>query len=93
MAERGSNLVVVINLGSANVRMGFASQDVPFNIPHCIVRCINPQEGKEQKFSVRDQMLNYRASSSQNAERESAYDIVKEKIPVIFLLDYVWLCS
>jgi hypothetical protein len=39
------------------------------------------------------QMLNYRASSSQNAERESAYDIVKEKIPVIFLLDYVWLCS
>ncbi|KAG8044077.1 hypothetical protein GUJ93_ZPchr0453g6565 [Zizania palustris] len=35
IAERGANLVV-INPGSANVRMGFASQDVPFNIPHCI---------------------------------------------------------
>jgi actin-related protein 8 len=84
MAERGSNLVV-INPGSANVRMGFASQDVPFNIPHCIARHINPQEGKELKFSVRDQMLNCRASSSQNAERESAYDIIAALMKIPFL--------
>ncbi|XP_039821771.1 actin-related protein 9 isoform X1 [Panicum virgatum] len=84
MAERGSNLVV-INPGSANVRMGFASQDVPFNIPHCIARRINPQEGKEPKFSVRDQMLNCRASSSQNAERESAYDIIAALMKIPFL--------
>jgi hypothetical protein len=51
-------------VGSANVRMGFASQDVPFNIPHCIVRCINPQEGKEQKFSVRDQVMQIRGRPS-----------------------------
>jgi len=44
-------------VGSANVRMGFASQDVPFNIPHCVARRINPQEGKEPKFSVRDQVI------------------------------------
>ncbi|KAL2601191.1 hypothetical protein AAZV13_10G153500 [Glycine max] len=37
MSERGSNLVV-INPGSANVRIGLASQDTPFNIPHCIAR-------------------------------------------------------
>jgi len=84
MAERGSNLVV-INPGSANVRMGFASQDVPFNIPHCIARRINPQEGKEPKFSVQDQMLNCRASSSQNAERESAYDIIAALMKIPFL--------
>ncbi|KAK8448454.1 hypothetical protein SEVIR_7G016900v4 [Setaria viridis] len=84
MAERGSNLVV-INPGSANVRMGFASQDVPFNIPHCIARHINPQEGEEPKFSVRDQMLNCRATSSQNAERESAYDIIAALMKIPFL--------
>ncbi|CAL5033392.1 unnamed protein product [Urochloa decumbens] len=84
MAERGANLVV-INPGSANVRMGFASQDVPFNIPHCIARRINPQEGEEPKFSVRDQMLNCHATSSQNAERESAYDIIAALMKIPFL--------
>jgi len=39
------------------------------------------------------QMLNCCVSSSQNAERESAYDIVKEKIPVIFLLDWTMFGS
>jgi hypothetical protein len=39
------------------------------------------------------QMLNCRATSSQDAERESAYDIVKENIPIIFLSDYAVLCS
>lgn len=40
--------------------MGFASQDVPFNIPHCIARRINPQEGEEPRFSVRDQVMQIR---------------------------------
>jgi hypothetical protein len=35
------------------------------------------------------QMLNCHATSSQNAERESAYDIVKEDYSELFLLDYV----
>ncbi|EMS64507.1 hypothetical protein TRIUR3_09802 [Triticum urartu] len=51
LAERGSNLVV-INPGSMNVRMGFASQDVPFNIPHCIAR----HKNDAPKLSVRDQI-------------------------------------
>lgn len=84
MAERGSNLVV-INPGSANVRMGFASQDVPFNIPHCVARRINMQEGEEPRFSVRDQMLNCHATPSQNAERESAYDIIAALMKIPFL--------
>lgn len=50
-------------VGSANVRMGFASQDVPFNIPHCIARRINPQEGEEPKFSLRDQVMEIRGRS------------------------------
>ncbi|KAF3650763.1 putative transcription factor MYB1R1-like [Capsicum annuum] len=36
-AERGTN-IVVINPGSANIRIGLAQQDTPFNIPHCISR-------------------------------------------------------
>ncbi|XP_066346730.1 actin-related protein 9 isoform X3 [Miscanthus floridulus] len=86
MAERGSNLVV-INPGSGNVRMGFANQDVPFNIPHCIARRINPQEGEEPRFSARDQMLNCHAISSQNAERESAYDIIAALMKIPFFDD------
>ncbi|TVT96889.1 hypothetical protein EJB05_57886 [Eragrostis curvula] len=84
MAERGSNLVV-INPGSANVRMGFASQDVPFNIPHCIARRINPQQDEEPRFSVRDQMLNCHATPSMNAERERAYDIIAALMKIPFL--------
>ncbi|KAK1677108.1 hypothetical protein QYE76_037956 [Lolium multiflorum] len=52
MAERGANLVV-INPGSTNVRMGFASQDVPFNVPHCIAR----HKNDAGKLSVRDQVM------------------------------------
>ncbi|KAL6650446.1 hypothetical protein ACP70R_009371 [Stipagrostis hirtigluma subsp. patula] len=96
MAERGSNLVV-INPGSANVRMGFASQDVPFNIPHCIARRISPQQEETPRLSVRDQvlqiqrslsimlMLNHHATSSQNAERERAYDIIASLLKIPFL--------
>ncbi|KAB2619849.1 actin-related protein 9, partial [Pyrus ussuriensis x Pyrus communis] len=35
LSERGSNLVV-INPGSANIRIGLASKDTPLNIPHSI---------------------------------------------------------
>ncbi|KAG4919533.1 hypothetical protein JHK84_056841 [Glycine max] len=51
MSERGSNLVV-INPGSANVRIGLASQDTPFNIPHCIAR----HTKQIPNFTVIDQM-------------------------------------
>ncbi|XP_056169176.1 actin-related protein 9-like [Syzygium oleosum] len=37
ISERGSNLVV-INPGSANIRVGLAQQDAPFTLPHCIAR-------------------------------------------------------
>ncbi|KAL6839778.1 hypothetical protein ACP4OV_030466 [Aristida adscensionis] len=84
MAERGANLVV-INPGSANVRMGFASHDVPFNIPHCIARRIKRQQEETPRLSVRDQMLNCHATSSQNAERERAYDIIASLLKIPFL--------
>ncbi|GJN12145.1 hypothetical protein PR202_ga30399 [Eleusine coracana subsp. coracana] len=86
MAERGSNLVV-INPGSANVRMGFASQDVPFNIPHCIARRINAQQIKVQENKTYNflQMLNCHATSSMNAERERAYDIIAALLKIPFL--------
>ncbi|VAH24722.1 unnamed protein product [Triticum turgidum subsp. durum] len=80
LAERGSNLVV-INPGSMNVRMGFASQDVPFNIPHCIAR----HKNDAPKLSVRDQRLNCRAGLTHNAERERAYDIIASMLKIPFL--------
>uniref|UniRef100_A0ACD5V0C5 Uncharacterized protein n=1 Tax=Avena sativa TaxID=4498 RepID=A0ACD5V0C5_AVESA len=80
MAERGANLVV-INPGSANVRMGFASQDVPFNIPHCIAR----HKNDASRLLVRDQRLNCRAGSSHNAEREKSYDIIASLLNIPFL--------
>ncbi|KAL5214805.1 hypothetical protein ABZP36_003957 [Zizania latifolia] len=84
IAERGANLVV-INPGSANVRMGFASQDVPFNIPHCIAWRITQQENGRPMLSVRDKMLNCHATPSQNAERERAYDIIASLLKIPFL--------
>jgi actin-related protein 8 len=33
--------------------MGFASQDVPFNVPHCIAR----HKSDAGKLSVRDQVM------------------------------------
>ncbi|VAH40419.1 unnamed protein product [Triticum turgidum subsp. durum] len=64
-----------------NVRMGFASQDVPFNIPHCIAR----HKNGAPKLSVRDQRLNCRAGSTHNAERERAYDIIASMLKIPFL--------
>ncbi|KQJ81449.1 actin-related protein 9 isoform X2 [Brachypodium distachyon] len=84
MAERGSNLVV-INPGSANVRMGFASQEVPFNIPHYVARRISRQKNDAPRLSLRDQRLNCRAGSSHNAEREKAYDTIASLLKIPFL--------
>lgn len=84
MAERGANLVV-INPGSSNVRIGFASQDVPFNIPHCIARHITQRKDDTPRLSVRDKMLNCHATPSQNAERERAYDIIASLLKIPFL--------
>ncbi|VAH24721.1 unnamed protein product [Triticum turgidum subsp. durum] len=67
--------------GSMNVRMGFASQDVPFNIPHCIAR----HKNDAPKLSVRDQRLNCRAGLTHNAERERAYDIIASMLKIPFL--------
>jgi hypothetical protein len=46
--------------GSANVRMGFASQDVPFNVPHCVAR----HKIDAGKLSVRDQVMQIRIQES-----------------------------
>ncbi|XP_020580420.1 actin-related protein 9 isoform X2 [Phalaenopsis equestris] len=80
IAERGSNLVV-INPGSANVRIGFAHQNVPYNIPHCISRYVK----SGQQRHVQDQMLNTQATPAQNMEREKAYDMIASFLKVPFL--------
>ncbi|XP_020689819.1 actin-related protein 9 isoform X1 [Dendrobium catenatum] len=80
IAERGSNLVV-INPGSANVRIGFAHQNVPYNIPHCIARRV--KSGPKKK--VQDQMLNTQATPAQNMEREKAYDMIASSLKIPFL--------
>uniref|UniRef100_A0A2N9GTB7 Uncharacterized protein n=1 Tax=Fagus sylvatica TaxID=28930 RepID=A0A2N9GTB7_FAGSY len=71
IAERGPNLVV-INPGSANIRIGLATHDTPFNVPHCIARYTS----QVPKRNVQDQMLNSQITTAQHMEREKAYDIV-----------------
>ncbi|PON98718.1 Actin-related protein [Trema orientale] len=80
VTERGSNLVV-INPGSGNVRIGLASQDAPFNIPHCIARYTN----QVPKRSVQDQMLNSQITTAQHMERERAYDVIASLLKIPFL--------
>ncbi|XP_057959859.1 actin-related protein 9 [Malania oleifera] len=80
VSERGSNLVV-INPGSANVRIGLAQQDAPFNIPHCIARYSN----QVPKRNVQDQMLNSQITTAQHIEREKAYDIIASLLKIPFL--------
>jgi hypothetical protein len=48
-------LLIVIGLGSANIRIGLATQDAPLNIPHCIARYTN----QIPKFKVQDQVSSY----------------------------------
>ncbi|OMO95527.1 Actin-related protein [Corchorus olitorius] len=78
LAERGSNLVV-INPGSANIRVGLAKQDSPFIIPHCIAR----RTSQFSKLTVQDQFLNSQVTTTQHMEREKAYDVIASllKIP------------
>ncbi|XP_010904571.1 actin-related protein 9 [Elaeis guineensis] len=83
IAERGSNLVV-INPGSSNVRIGFAHQQVPFNIPHCIARHVKEQNEGPKK-TVQDQLLNSEAIPAQQLEREKAYDIIASLLKIPFL--------
>ncbi|XP_073008436.1 actin-related protein 9 isoform X2 [Typha latifolia] len=83
IGERGSNLVV-INPGSANVRIGLASQQVPFNIPHCIARNVKGLD-EGMKRAVKDQMLNSQATPAQQLEREKAYDIIASLLKIPFL--------
>ncbi|XP_055960527.1 actin-related protein 9 isoform X2 [Mercurialis annua] len=80
IAERGSNLVV-INPGSANVRIGLAPQDTPYDIPHCIARYTN----QTPKLNVKDQMLNSQVTTAQHMEREKAYDIIASYLKIPFL--------
>lgn len=48
-------MLIVIGLGSANIRIGLATQDAPLNIPHCIARYAN----QIPKFKVQDQVSSY----------------------------------
>ncbi|KAF5176478.1 actin-related protein [Thalictrum thalictroides] len=86
MADRGSNLVVIIP-GSANVRIGLAAQQVPLNIPQCIARHIH-SNGENQgaaTLTLQDQMLNMQATPAQQLEREKAYDIIASLLKIPFL--------
>ncbi|XP_028780648.1 actin-related protein 9 isoform X1 [Neltuma alba] len=80
MSERGYNLVV-INPGSANIRIGLASQDIPFNVPHCIAR----HTKQVPKRNVMDQMLNNQITTAQHMEREKAYDVIASLLKIPFL--------
>ncbi|RAL38375.1 hypothetical protein DM860_002353 [Cuscuta australis] len=80
LAERGSNLLV-INPGSANIRVGWAQQDNPLNIPHCIAR----RTSQVPKRNVQDQMLNSQVTTAQHMEREKAYDIIASLLKIPYL--------
>ncbi|KAI3703293.1 hypothetical protein L1987_73249 [Smallanthus sonchifolius] len=81
--DRGSNLVV-INPGSANVRIGLAQQDAPFSIPHCIARR-TAGANQSPRRNVQDQMLNSQVTTAQHVEREKAYDIIASLLKIPFL--------
>ncbi|CAN0904350.1 Actin-related protein 9 [Linum grandiflorum] len=87
VAERGSN-IVVINPGSANVRIGAAQQDAPYSIPHCIAR----HTSQTPKLNVQDQqLLNCQVTTSQHIEREKAYDAIAPFLKIPFLGEHVGL--
>ncbi|KAL8048121.1 hypothetical protein ABFS82_07G042800 [Erythranthe guttata] len=80
LAERGSNLVV-INPGSANIRIGLAQHDAPVSVPHCIAR----RTSQVPKKNVQDQLLNSQVTTAQHMERERAYDIIASLLKIRFL--------
>ncbi|KAL8508287.1 hypothetical protein ACS0TY_018758 [Phlomoides rotata] len=77
LAERGSNLVV-INPGSANVRIGLAQHDAPVSVPHCISR----HTSQLPNMNVQDQLLNSQVTTSQHIEHERAYDIIASLLKI-----------
>ncbi|XP_047315504.1 actin-related protein 9 [Impatiens glandulifera] len=82
-AERGSD-IVVINPGSANIRIGLAQHDSPLNIPHCIARRVSG--GNQQpRRNVQDQLLNSQVTTAQHMERERAYDMIASLLKIPFL--------
>ncbi|MQM05281.1 hypothetical protein Taro_038090, partial [Colocasia esculenta] len=83
MAERGSNLVV-INPGSANVRIGLAREQMPFNIPHCIAWHVKGR-GEVPKFTMKDQFINSQATYVQGSEREEVYKDIASSMKVRFI--------
>ncbi|WOH12740.1 hypothetical protein DCAR_0832248 [Daucus carota subsp. sativus] len=82
-AERGSNLVV-INPGSANIRIGLAQQDTPITIPHCVARRTTGANSTPRR-NVQDQMLNSQVTTAQHMEREKAYDEIASLLKIPFL--------
>ncbi|CAN8232615.1 unnamed protein product, partial [Cochlearia groenlandica] len=80
VSERGSNLVI-INPGSANVRIGLAKQDSPFNVAHCIAR----HTSQPHSPRVIDQMLNTQVNTSQHFDRERAYNTTASLLKIPFL--------
>ncbi|KAK9160786.1 hypothetical protein Syun_007127 [Stephania yunnanensis] len=83
IAERGANLVI-INPGSANVRIGLASQHVPFSVPQCVARYINGAN-QGHMLKVKDQSLKCQVTPTQQLEREKAYDIIASLLKIPFI--------
>ncbi|KAJ0234730.1 Actin-related protein 9 [Hirschfeldia incana] len=81
VSERGSNLVI-INPGSANVRIGLAKQDTPFNVPHCVARHTN----LTPKPNLVDQMINNtQVIASQHVDRERAFNTTASLLKIPYL--------
>ncbi|KAM7279388.1 hypothetical protein ACFE04_006522 [Oxalis oulophora] len=80
MNERGSN-IIVINPGSANVRIASAKHDNPLNIPQCIARYTS----QVPKLNVQDQMLNVQVTTALHMEREKAYDTIASLLKIPFI--------
>ncbi|KAI3915451.1 hypothetical protein MKW92_031925 [Papaver armeniacum] len=83
IAERGANLVV-INPGSANVRIGLAQEQTPFDVPQFIAHHMRGLD-KESKLKYLDQILNSQITPSQHLEREKAYDTIASLLKIPFL--------
>jgi len=77
IAEKGSNMVV-INPGSANVKIGLASWQTPVVIPHCIAHYMSGPTDEQAHIAKRnrEQIFTSPVSSAQQSEREEAYHMI-----------------
>lgn len=77
IAEKGSNMVV-INPGSANVKIGLASWQTPVVVPHCIAHYMRGPMDEEAQIAKRnrEQVFTSPVSSVQQSEREEAYHVI-----------------